>query len=487
MSDAKVKKDKSYIHFAVMVLIPIVMGFLPAPDPITPYGMRVLGVFIGMIYGWSMINLLVPSLFGAVALALVGYGTVDQVFVAMFSNTTALLMMFGVTCFCAIEQSGAGDWLVAKLLGSKIVKKSPVMVLEIFLAIFWIAQQTGLVWFTYFALMPLMYKMLIKCGYEKGSKFNALFLCGCLMIMQVSMSLFAIRGWGLMTAGTAQALTGIVVSNNSYMLLTLLLTIIIMITYPLFMKLCGCDFSKLANVDIEEAFGGAIKTDGKLTKKQAVALGSVGAFVVILTVASLFANSVPALGWIYTNVGCLGLMIILWLFVAFYKVDGEPLMDMKKAAAGFPWDMLMLIAIALLVSSAVTADTTGVSAFIAGILGPIFSGTHPLVFLMVLAAFGIILTNFSNNIACCFILLNIVCSMYNNGFPVNITAAAFVISVATVSSAYLTPGASMPGALMHAAEANTSATLFKTMPLHMIYTFVVLAILIVPYVLITGM
>ena len=107
----------------------------------------------------------------------------------------------------------------------------------------------------------------------------------------------------------------------------------------------------------------------------------------------------------------------------------------------------------------------------------------PLVFLLVIGAATCFLTNFSNNIAICFVMLNIVCSMYNNGFPVNVTAAAFVVSISSVFVAWLTPAASMPGALMHAAEANTSATLYKTVPVMMIYGTIALSIIIVPYVL----
>ena len=102
MSQTKEKKNMFYVHLLVMVLIPIVMGFLPAPAPITPYGMKVVGVFASLIYGWTFINLLIPSLFAAVAIALVGYGTVDQVFIAMFTNTTVLMMLFGVLCFGCI-------------------------------------------------------------------------------------------------------------------------------------------------------------------------------------------------------------------------------------------------------------------------------------------------------------------------------------------------------------------------------------------------
>lgn len=60
------------------------------------------------------------------------YGSVQDVFVAMFSNSTVLMMLVGILAFAAIEQTGAGDWLVAKLLNSKIAKKSPIFIVENF-------------------------------------------------------------------------------------------------------------------------------------------------------------------------------------------------------------------------------------------------------------------------------------------------------------------------------------------------------------------
>ncbi len=112
----KEKKDLYALHIVIMAVIMFGFRLLPAPGTVTPYGMAVLGVFIGLVYGWTFIGLMIPSLFGAVTLATTGYGTVQDVFIAMFSNPTVLMMLFGVFAFMAIQQSGAGDWAVAKLL-----------------------------------------------------------------------------------------------------------------------------------------------------------------------------------------------------------------------------------------------------------------------------------------------------------------------------------------------------------------------------------
>ncbi len=158
----KEKKNLYVVHLIIMAIIMVGFRLVPPPGTVTTYGMAVLGVFLGLVYGWTFIDLLIPSVAGAIILATTGYGSVQDVLVAMFSNSTVIMMIFGVFAFMAIQQSGAGDWAVAKLLGSKLAKKSPVMILEIFFLIFILGNICGIVWFLYFALMPLMANMLQK-------------------------------------------------------------------------------------------------------------------------------------------------------------------------------------------------------------------------------------------------------------------------------------------------------------------------------------
>ena len=58
-----------YVHIAIFLLILFGIGFLPPFAQITPMGMKVLGVFLGVIYGWCFIALDWPSLVALVALA----------------------------------------------------------------------------------------------------------------------------------------------------------------------------------------------------------------------------------------------------------------------------------------------------------------------------------------------------------------------------------------------------------------------------------
>ena len=56
------KSIKYYIKSAIVLIIMFGFRYLPAIDPITPQGMHVLGIFIGLLVGWSTVGIIWPVL-----------------------------------------------------------------------------------------------------------------------------------------------------------------------------------------------------------------------------------------------------------------------------------------------------------------------------------------------------------------------------------------------------------------------------------------
>lgn len=54
MSEAKTVSKSYYIHMAIIVFFMIGFGFLPTFGPVTPMGMKILGIFLGCIYAWTI-------------------------------------------------------------------------------------------------------------------------------------------------------------------------------------------------------------------------------------------------------------------------------------------------------------------------------------------------------------------------------------------------------------------------------------------------
>ncbi len=167
--------------------------------------------------------------------------------------------------FGAVLQSGAGDWVMGKLLGSKIAQKSPTMIVTFILLAGIIGNILGLSWFLYFGMFPILSQAMKKCGYEKGDKFVYFVLAGFLMAVQLGMSAFPFRGWGLMTCGSIMSMTKAPINYGTYMILMILIYALFVLSYPILMKLCGCDFTKISDLNVSEAFG--VK-EGGMNKKQ---------------------------------------------------------------------------------------------------------------------------------------------------------------------------------------------------------------------------
>ena len=97
MSSAAASKNKMYyIHIVIYLVILFGIGFIPPFGAITEMGMKVLGVFIGTIYGWLTLGLVWPSIFAMVALGLTDYIGIQQAFCDGFGymNIPILIMSF---------------------------------------------------------------------------------------------------------------------------------------------------------------------------------------------------------------------------------------------------------------------------------------------------------------------------------------------------------------------------------------------------------
>lgn len=72
---AAIQKEKSikyYFHTIICLLIMFGFGQLPAVEPLTPLGMRLIGIFLGLLYGWVFVDIVWPSMAGLLALMLIG-------------------------------------------------------------------------------------------------------------------------------------------------------------------------------------------------------------------------------------------------------------------------------------------------------------------------------------------------------------------------------------------------------------------------------
>ena len=76
--EVKAKKDLTWLHFGVMVVLMFGVGFIPPIGDITVVGMKMLGTFLGLLYGWSTCGMFWPSLLGWIAIGFSGIAPMKQ-------------------------------------------------------------------------------------------------------------------------------------------------------------------------------------------------------------------------------------------------------------------------------------------------------------------------------------------------------------------------------------------------------------------------
>ena len=473
--NAKGGFNMKYVHFAVTFAFMFLFRFVPPVGTITPYGMAVIGIFIGLIYGWSVDadNLCWSSLMGIVALGVTDFGNAGTALATAFGNESVLLMLLGMFFVGMLQESKLTEWISNKLMGAKFTQGKP-WVLTAFIMIV-PALATILVNQTVIALMMfVIYEEIFRqAGYKKGDLYPAMVLMGFMLVCSVAFSLFPFRGWCLMTVGMATR-AGIAINMSGWMITEVIAIAVTCVGWMLIMMITpGCKVDKLKEIDITQFQ----KESKPLTPKQRA--------VLIITLANLigcivisFLGGNEGFRLIMKNVGVYGWVLLMIAIAMVWHVDGQPVLDKKKAPAFFYWDLILVVAVAMVVANQLTAQTTGVTAMIGQLMAPLF-GLPDYVFLLALGVITFVATNFANNVAVTITMMTIAMTMAAQLPGMNLQVALLVITVYGVIG-LMTPAGSVNGAMIHAHAYTTTKSAYIAGAIMLVFMTIVMAAIFIP-------
>lgn len=115
-----------YVNVAITAVIVFGASFVPGVGVVSDYGMTIAGIFIGLIYGYCTIGMVIPSFMALVALGFSGYAPVPDVLKMSFGSDTVLYIIAILLLSAMLEQCKLSDKLVSLLVGNKRVKGSSV-------------------------------------------------------------------------------------------------------------------------------------------------------------------------------------------------------------------------------------------------------------------------------------------------------------------------------------------------------------------------
>ena len=208
-----------YVHSFLCLLIMFGFGQLPPVEPLTALGMRLIGVFLGLLYGWIFIDIVWPSMAGLLALMLVG-GMKPVALLNRSFGDPIVVMMFFIFVFCAtINHYGLSRFISLWFITRKFVAGRPWVFTFTFLASMFILG--GLTSASPAAIIgwSILYGICDVCGYKKGDGYPTMMVFGIVFASQVGMSLIPFKQAALTVFSAYETMSGVGIDYAKYMLI----------------------------------------------------------------------------------------------------------------------------------------------------------------------------------------------------------------------------------------------------------------------------
>lgn len=396
MSSTKANKPVKmsyWVHAIIFVALTIGIGFIPPFGQITEYGMDILGIFVGLIYGWTFIGFLWPSLFGLVALGYTSFAAnVTNATAAGFGETLVWQVFFMMIFADILRRLGLMEFLGQWILSRKICNGRPwVLVFLIFTAAL-VCGGIISIYGTIFMLWSICYAIFERCGYEKKSLFVTYILGGIVYIVAMSCMVFPFRPYPTVVAGLCAKAGATGVPFVPWLIIGLATAFAMIIIYMLIGKfIFRFDLSPIANM------GDVFENQEKAEMTSDVKLGLIilVVFVVLLTFIGLAPATIPLVAFL-KRADMLGIaMIVICIALVWRRKNGEPLVSFSDIVQAVGWDIVVMFAVTLPVCNAIGSADTGIMSTVMAVLMPVLNNLSPVAFV----AFTVILLGLVTQVA----------------------------------------------------------------------------------------
>ena len=445
---SNVKKNnytKKLIHAVIGVALMILIGLIPAKEPITPYGMHVLGIFVGMVYLWITSGVLWPSILGIVAMMLLGHMTPAAVIAAAFGTDTVWFIIFISILLIPMTQEHVTEFIAKFFLTRKFAQGKPWVFIFMFVFTTFVVAMIANAVPAIMLMWAILYSIFEVSNIKPGEKLSSFMAFSVVFGSALGTASFPFKGALLIILNAYRTVSEQTINPVSFWIFAMIISVLLILCLVLFGKFVfKIDTSKLTNTDVNGYF--TAKGLVKMNARQKALLILLGVNTLLL----LWPSVMPASWWITTMISRLssfGSTALILVLMMVLEIDSKPLIDFKTAASRLSWDTVFLVAAALFVAGQLSNADSGIVAFIKGTLGTLISGGSEIFILIFFLVLGFIVTNFANNAAMGVMLMPVLYAVTAGGNYHPIVIAGCLAMV--LFQAFLTPSASPHASLLH--------------------------------------
>lgn len=428
------------IKFAIMIGLMIGIGMLPPFGQITPMGMKILGVFVGTLFGWMFLDFVVSSTVGLIFLGLSGYTSIMGAFQAGISDTVVMNMLIAFGFVALLDELNLTGAMANWLLSLKFVNGRPWLIVALLFFASWVIAAFADTLAAILLFWSVTYKIADDVGYERHSKEIGYLLTGIIFFAAMGAYLFPFKPSVLAFSSGYVGVMG-EIPQGSWYFGFIILNALFFVLYLLVGVLTKFDINKM-NIDLSAFVGTA--TWGKREKW---GLAFMIFFILFMALPAFLPATPFVLQW--KGMGIIGATVILVAAAYLIHVDGKPLVEDpgKLWTKGISWNLIFMIAATMPIGAALRSAEGGIMTTLMGWLMTVIGDMNWIVFTIVcMIALGL-LTQISHNLIIAAVLFPVfapICAEMG-GDPV----LWFMINFFAINAAFTTPAASGWSAMLH--------------------------------------
>lgn len=425
-----------YVTSLIGIGITFGFGYLPPVEPLTTVGMQVVGVFIGMIFLWSFVGLLWPSLLGMLALGLTDAITMPKVFSVAFGSPIMVLFGLSMVLFGAFQHYGVSRYISYWLLTRKIINGKPIVFTFVFIYTTYVLAVLGSILPSILLMWPILYNTLKDVGYKKGDAYTSIMVGGVLFGATLGQAAKPFVGTPLIVLASYEKASGVPMDYLPYMLYGFIMSTLGIIAYTLVVKyVLRPDMSKIASINITQFTKNPLPP---MDKRQRILLACLFSYFIIILLPSIAPNDLAVIG-ILKKLTAAGITLVFLTALHFYKIAGEPCVDVKMMASRYiNWNVFCLGGMAVAIAGVLATPETGLTAFLSQIFSPILEGMPAYLSIFLVMMFGMAITQVANNAVMASVLMPVIgvfCAQTGMSFSGAATLMTFAMHVAVLSPA----------------------------------------------------
>ncbi len=400
----KTNKDSPGIGKCILIIFGILCMFgskmIPPMFGLSVGGFQVMGTLIGGIMlllidtGWSVALIF----FSLCIIPELGMTTV------LSSSLGNSIVFFAIFCFAlssVLVKRGIAKRIAIALMTSRLGRKGPWWTITfLFIASFILASfLSGAL--TFMMFLPIIYKIFEEIGCRPGEEdagLTSLLIVGvviCTCIAQCATPIsHTVTMFGM---NFYQNYTGEVMDFGTYVLINFPVAVLVVVVWCLIARfLWNPDVSRLEGLDHDILSGecGPMGKGEKITA--AVYILVLLAWIVLGLMRyihpAFHANVLSKIGDAYPPL--IGLLILCFL----RDEENKPVVDYGDAMKSVSLNTIMYMAVVLAVSAAVSNQELGITVWMTETFGGILQGVNPMLFVILIIAVCILLTNFVPNV-----------------------------------------------------------------------------------------